>query len=269
VLAENIGFAAMQRARLVRGPRTAGTAIMVLLVLATGAVTAAVLAESVFQVEYQPSTTAPYNPNDGYDPYGRSDSIHVGTRAEVCVGSLPPGTAAFTAWAARSSGILRAQTLACRLTAPPPGRFSRDIPPEDQTLYDSWSAHATGRAVDLFVASRTAGDRLVDYLLAGREGAPHVVARRLGVLQIIWEGACWESREELSRLSIHSVADMREQYPCPAGAAHRDHVHLTLSLEGAGATTSGYPLLGQHPPAELPPEFFVRGATHYGRDSSR
>ncbi|MGI9016939.1 MAG: hypothetical protein ACR2HR_07530 [Euzebya sp.] len=225
-----------------------------------------VLAQNpAFQIEYQPSLLAPFNPIDGYDPYGRSDSILVGTRSEICVDSLPPGTAAFTAWATRWPGIGRADTLSCRLIAPPPGHSSRDIPPGDETWYDTWSAHAPGRAVDLFVGGQTAGDQLVDYLLAGRDGGPHVVARRLGVLQIIWDGACWEAREELSRLSIHSVADMRSQYPCPAGASHRDHVHVTLSFEGASAQTSGYPLLGQAPPQQLPPEFFVPGISHYGR----
>ncbi len=218
-----------------------------------------------FQVEYEPSTTAPSDPLDGYDPYARGDSIHAGTRSEVCVDALPPGTAAFSAWALRWSGVRQGQTLSCRLTSPPPGRGSRDIPPGDGTRYENWSAHATGRAVDLFVGDIASGDRLVDYLLADHDGSGHVVARRLGVLQIIWDGACWEAREEQSRLSVRSADDMRSQYPCPAGAAHRDHVHVTLSFEGASAATTGYGLWGARPDPLLPPAFFVRGATHYGR----
>jgi hypothetical protein len=245
----------------VRGRRRLLVAAAVLPVL----LTVGVAAGAVWQVEYQPSTLAPSAPLDGYDPYGRSDSIHVGTRSEICVDALPPGTAAFTAWASRWSGIGRAETLACRLVAPPPGRSSRDIPPGDETRYDTWSSHATGRAVDLFTSSRAAGDQLVDYLLAGHGGAAHVVARRLGVLQIIWDGACWEAREEHSRLALHSTADMRREYPCPAGASHRDHVHITLSLQGAAGETSGYALLGPAPPPRLPDPFFVRGATHYAR----
>lgn len=215
-----------------------------------------------YHVEYQPSDLAPADPPDGYDGYGRTDSIHQGTRSEVCVDALPPGTAAFTEWARRWPGIQQAQTLSCRLIAPPPGRGSRDIPPGDETLYDTWSSHAPGRAVDLFVGT-AAGNALIDQLLAPHGDAPHVAARRLGVLQIIFDGSCWEAREEQSRLSIHSAADMHAQYPCPAGASHRDHIHITLSLDGAAAATSGYALLGDDPPPELPEAFFALDAPPY------
>jgi hypothetical protein len=222
------------------------------------------LAEMGWQVEYQPSTIAPASPSDGWWPYGRTDSIHAGTRAEVCVDVLPPGTAAIRAWLARSPGVTRAETLACRLIAPPPGSGSRNIPPSDQTRYDTWSSHASGRGIDVHV-SRAGGDRIVDLLLAPHDGDPHVVARQLGVLQLIWDGGCWEAREEQSRLSIHSAADMRAQYPCPAGATHRDHIHLTLSVDGASGTAPGYATLGRADPLALPPEFFTRGPRHYGR----
>ncbi len=245
-----------------RGRRIAA-ALVLALVLGIGLVGGA--AERAFQVEYEPSTIAPSAPLDGYDPYGQGDSIHAGTRSEVCVAGLPPGTGSFTSWALRWQGFRQAQTLSCRLVAPPPGRGSRDIPTSDQTFYDTWSSHATGRGVDLFVASTAAGDRFVDYLLADRDGSGHVTARRLGVLQIIWDGGCWEAREELSRLSVRSAEDMRTQYPCAAGASHRDHIHITLSFEGATATTSGYDLWGARPEAVLPADFFVRGATHFSR----
>ena len=102
------------------------------------------------------------------------------------------------------------------------------------------SEHYDGRAVDWMVNSRNAtqkaqGNAAVAWMLAkDKAGNPYAMARRLGVMYLIWNNRSW---------SAYRPSDgWREYNGClsssKAGTAydttcHRNHVHVSLSWSGA------------------------------------
>ena len=105
------------------------------------------------------------------------------------------------------------------------------------------SEHYDGRAVDWFTNVRTAegkarGNALVNWLTAkDAKGNVAANARRLGVMYIIWNNRIWGA--------YSPAAGWRPYSSCathPAAASdttcHRNHVHLSLSWEGAMRRTS-------------------------------
>lgn len=118
------------------------------------------------------------------------------------------------------------------------------------------SEHKEGRAFDWGVDAndpeeRAIADALVDLLLApDAEGNEHALARRMGIMYIIWDGQVWSS---------HRPDEGWRPYRHPSGAAdptldHEDHVHISLSWEGAmGRTSLWRALLGEGRLAALPP----------------
>lgn len=127
------------------------------------------------------------------------------------------------------------------------------------------SEHKEGRAYDWGVrvtspAERMAAEELVAWLLATDEhGNDFAMARRLGVMYVIWDGHIW------------SASAARDGWRVYQGASpHTDHVHLSFSWEGALGTTSfwdaarvGPWLLGPVAVDRLPSSFDV------GRDRYR
>lgn len=110
------------------------------------------------------------------------------------------------------------------------------------------SGHDNMRALDWMVHMRNSGQRQVaeeyiDWLLAtDRHGNRFAMARRLGVMYIVWADRMW--RGYGSRAGTWSEYDSCLQ---PAQAAstydttcHRDHVHVSLTPAGAAARTSFY-----------------------------
>jgi hypothetical protein len=97
----------------------------------------------------------------------------------------------------------------------------------------SRSEHKEGRAYDWGVsvdvpAERRAADQLLAWLLATDEhGNEFAMARRLGVMYVIWDGHIW------------SAAAARDGWRVYTGASpHTDHVHLSFSWDGATGATS-------------------------------
>lgn len=99
------------------------------------------------------------------------------------------------------------------------------------------SEHKEGRAIDwsgvsaFDSASRTRVDSTLRWLLdADDQGRRFALARRLGVMYIIWNKQIW----------IADDADLGWQpYPCSGVTlCHQDHVHLSLSQAGAAKQTS-------------------------------
>jgi hypothetical protein len=95
------------------------------------------------------------------------------------------------------------------------------------------SEHKEGRAwdwrVDVYTpADAEAADAVISWLLATDEyGNTHAMARRLGVMYIIWNRMIWSSTR---------ASDGWRPY---FGASpHTDHVHLSLSRDGAMGRTS-------------------------------
>ncbi len=105
------------------------------------------------------------------------------------------------------------------------------------------SEHYDGRAVDTFfnvrdTTQRTNANALIAWLLAtDKAGNPYANARRLGVMYIIWNNKMWSS--------YRSSEGWRPYSSCattPTTAydttCHRNHIHISLSWEGALGRTS-------------------------------
>jgi hypothetical protein len=103
---------------------------------------------------------------------------------------------------------------------------------------ESASLHAEGRAVDWHLDNRVPADqraaqRLFRLLLApDRLGSPQALARRMGVQELIWDCGYWSA----------GMPEFRRYSACRRGVdrttAHRDHVHIGMTKDGAMARTS-------------------------------
>ena len=105
------------------------------------------------------------------------------------------------------------------------------------------SEHYDGRAVDWMNSVRTKtgaarGKAVVSWLLAtDKAGNKYANARRLGVMYVIWNNKIW---------GAYNAGDGWRPYAgCAArparssdSACHRDHIHISLSWEGAMGRTS-------------------------------
>jgi hypothetical protein len=99
----------------------------------------------------------------------------------------------------------------------------------------STSEHKEGRAldwrVDVFTERETA-DTLIAWLMATDEfGNKHAMARRLGIMYIIWDKKIWGS--------YNADAGFRP-YSCGGDvtSCHQDHVHFSFGWPGARQQTS-------------------------------
>ncbi|MEE8476715.1 MAG: hypothetical protein V3S19_00010 [Gemmatimonadales bacterium] len=102
------------------------------------------------------------------------------------------------------------------------------------------SYHKMGLAFDWSVtvydaANRNTGNEVIAWLLATDEhGNKHALARRLGVVTIIWNDKVWRAstREWRDFDALRSCGSTSE------GCRHRNHMHFTLSADGAYQRTS-------------------------------
>ena len=105
------------------------------------------------------------------------------------------------------------------------------------------SEHYDGRAIDFFLnvhnkAQKAKMNALIGWLLASDEsGHSYANARRLGVMYLIWNNKIWGS--------YRASEGWRPYSSCAShpGAAydttcHRNHIHISLSWEGAKKKTS-------------------------------
>jgi hypothetical protein len=108
----------------------------------------------------------------------------------------------------------------------------------------STSEHQDGRAIDWMMDATKKKDRrqvkrfLAQLFAADSDGNEHALARRMGVMYLIWDDGMYSAYRT-------SGADHfeRRDYGCTCGsktARHRDHVHISLSLPGGRARTSWY-----------------------------
>jgi hypothetical protein len=102
------------------------------------------------------------------------------------------------------------------------------------------SEHNDGRALDWMNSASNAKDRaqvrsFIDWALAAdKHGHEFAMARRLGIMYMIWNKRIWRS-----------YAPGWEAYTGPV--PHTDHIHISLNLDGASGRTSfwtGRPLAG-------------------------
>ena len=105
------------------------------------------------------------------------------------------------------------------------------------------SEHYDGRAVDSFFNVRNTTERaeaaaLLAWLFAkDKAGNPYANARRLGVMYVIWNDKMWSSYRPSEGWRPYSscASTPASSYDT---ACHRNHIHFSLSWEGANGRTS-------------------------------
>lgn len=113
------------------------------------------------------------------------------------------------------------------------------------------SEHKEGRAWDWMLDAHDPEDaaaaaEVLEWLLApDADGEPHALARRLGVMYVIWDGRIWTTSRPGS------------WQPYRGASPHEDHVHISFGHDGAAGTTSFWdgvwePVVGEAYPATLP-----------------
>jgi hypothetical protein len=145
----------------------------------------------------------------------------------TCRRTVQPGTAELARWINRrfAGGTARASLRACGSGGA--------------------SEHKDGRAIDWFMNAGSAADRrTVRELLtllreADADGNEDALARRMGVMYVIWSDhmySAWRSFDATDYLS----SGCRSLARCSRTLRHRDHVHISLSRPGARGLTSWY-----------------------------
>ena len=105
------------------------------------------------------------------------------------------------------------------------------------------SEHYDGRAIDFFRSVKVPRQRaeiaeLVDWLFTtDAQGHQYANARRLGVMYLIWDNRIWGSYRAADGWRPYSGC---ASHPSSAydTTCHRDHIHISLSWEGAMKRTS-------------------------------
>ena len=105
------------------------------------------------------------------------------------------------------------------------------------------SEHYEGRAVDWGMrvwnsAEKAKAEDFLDWLLAtGPSGQPYEMARRLGVMYLIWNNRIWGAYSPERGWRPYSGC-VTNPSAYSNSTCHRDHVHISLSWDGANARTS-------------------------------
>lgn len=109
------------------------------------------------------------------------------------------------------------------------------------------SEHQEGRAFDWTVQATRKADRvrvnrwLAALLATGPSGEAHELARRMGVMYVIWNDKMYASYRQFAPTPyVYSSCRGKPLKKCSATFRHRDHVHVSLSRAGAQARTSWY-----------------------------
>jgi hypothetical protein len=107
------------------------------------------------------------------------------------------------------------------------------------------SEHQNGRAFDWTLNAGKKSDRKIAAAFLDRifetdfQGNTHAWARRMGVMYVIWNDkmfAAWDYFEPEPYLSSSCPSKRK----CSKTLRHRDHLHVSLSRQGARGVTSWY-----------------------------
>ncbi len=160
-----------------------------------------------------PASAAPVEDYAAYEP------------ATGCSPHAKPGTTALGHWMVREfggsfGGIARACT-------------------------SSTSEHEEGRAFDWTLDARSAADReragrfLRRVLATDRRGNTDALARRMGIMYLIWNDHSRASYRRFEKEAYLSSSCSSRQ-SCSQTLRHRDHLHVSLSKAGGAGRTSWY-----------------------------
>jgi hypothetical protein len=115
------------------------------------------------------------------------------------------------------------------------------------------SEHKDGRAIDWMLDARVPADRLLakqflaEVFATDEEGNTHALARRMGIMYVIWNDHMYSAWDEFDRRDYLS-SGCPSKRKCSATLRHRNHVHISLSKPGARGVTSWYEGLGPDSP---------------------
>jgi hypothetical protein len=107
------------------------------------------------------------------------------------------------------------------------------------------SEHKDGRAVDWVLNAAKPADRelarkfLKAAFATDAEGNPAALARRMGIMYIIWSDHFYPAYHQFQPESYLS-SSCRSTRKCSKTLRHRDHMHISLSKAGAKGLTSFY-----------------------------
>jgi hypothetical protein len=145
--------------------------------------------------------------------------------AEHCAKSAKPGTQVLAEWiVAKLGGGLGGIWRACST---------------------SRSEHHEGRAFDWTLDATKDKDRRRAAQLRARlfatdsAGNTHALARRMGVMYIIWNDHMWSAWDGFVKEDYLS-SSCRSRRACSVTLRHRDHLHISLTRAGGRGETSWY-----------------------------
>jgi len=107
------------------------------------------------------------------------------------------------------------------------------------------SEHKESRAFDWLLDARSDADKalaaaLLEEIFAPDDtGAPHALARRMGIMYVIWNDHMYASYDGFVAKRYLS-SSCRSKRTCSPTLRHRDHMHISLTRQGAKGTTSWY-----------------------------
>ena len=107
------------------------------------------------------------------------------------------------------------------------------------------SEHKDGRAVDWVLDADKPADRklartfLEAAFATDAEGNPAALARRMGIMYIIWSDRFYPAYHQFQPEKYLS-SSCRSKRKCSKTLRHRNHLHISLSKAGAKALTSFY-----------------------------
>lgn len=109
----------------------------------------------------------------------------------------------------------------------------------------STSEHKESRAFDWLLDATDATDQalaaaLLDEIFAPDDtGAPHALARRMGIMYVIWDDRMYAAYDGFAEKRYLS-SGCRMRRACSPTLRHRDHMHVSLTRQGASGRTSWY-----------------------------
>ncbi|HEX2895531.1 MAG TPA: hypothetical protein VHO29_16130 [Marmoricola sp.] len=145
----------------------------------------------------------------------------------TCTKSPQPGTVALATWLMKtyrvtgSMGMMRACSSG--------GRSEH----KDGRAFD-WKADVRRKAT-----RRAAYDFIRKALATDDQGNAHALARRMGIMYIIYNDKIWSSYYDF-RPRTYLNASCKRIRKCSRTLRHLDHVHISLGYAGAAAQTSWY-----------------------------
>jgi hypothetical protein len=145
---------------------------------------------------------------------------------KYCHPKPKPGTRALAAWLVKSYP-------------------KTTVPLAQRSCPGSVSEHKEGRALDWTLDATKAADRkkaaafLKQAFATDAAGNTHALARRMGIMYIIWDDHLYGSYRKFAARD-YLASSCKKKSTCSKTLRHRDHMHISLSRAGGRGDTSWY-----------------------------